>query len=281
MQKAVYQASGTFGTCDVAYVEWGDKSNLNVIICVHGLTRNSRDFDHLADALVDQYKVISIDVPGRGESHWLDNANDYNYPTYCTVILGLLSHLNIDKVDWIGTSMGGIIGMTIAALPGNPIQRMVINDVGPFLPKQALQRINSYLSMEFKFATLDELESHLRFVHQPFGPLTVDQWHHMAEHSAVQKSPGEWRLKYDPAIVTPFKKLVDEDIAFWEIWDALTCPVLLLRGETSDILLSETAAEMLTRGPKTTLNEFAGVGHAPALMAENQVSVVAKWLGRP
>lgn len=278
MQKAVYRATGTFGTCEVAYLEWGDITNSDVIFCVHGLTRNSRDFDHLANVLSDKYRVISVDVPGRGESQWLDNPADYTYPTYCSIILGLIAHLNIWKLDWIGTSMGGIIGMSIAALPENPIQRLVINDVGPFLPKEALQRINAYLSMNFQFNSVDEVESHLRHVHQPFGPLTDDQWRHMAVNSAKQHTTGEWRLKYDPAISAPFKDLVSDDIAFWEVWDAITCPSLVLRGQESDILLPETAAEMLRRGPKTEINEFTGMGHAPALMADDQISVIAAWL---
>lgn len=278
MKKSTYQDVGPAGPCAMSYTDWGDADNPNVVFCVHGLTRNSRDFDALAEVLSKTYRVISVDVAGRGESQWLKNPADYTYPTYCPMIWRLIMHLGVKNLDWIGTSMGGIIGMMIAAMPGNPINRMIINDVGPFLPKEALQRINAYLSMDFDFASLADIERHLRKVHEPFGPLTDQQWAHMAKHSSRQDENGNWCLSYDPAIKEPFKDVVDDDIAFWEIWDAIRCPILLLRGETSDILLRQTADEMLLRGPETQLVELPGIGHAPALMSDEQISTMEKWL---
>ncbi len=278
VEKSVYTSHGAFGTCDVAYQDWGHTNAQKTVVCVHGLTRNSNDFDYLSKVLSKHSRVLCIDVPGRGESAWLEDPADYSYPTYCYVVMDLIAHLELEKVDWVGTSMGGIIGMMIAAMPRNPITKMVINDVGPFLPKEALGRINGYLSMEFEFASIDDIESHLRHIHQPFGPLTDEQWKHMATHSTRQDDAGRWQLAYDPRISEPFRGMVDEDIAFWEVWDAIQCPTLLLRGETSDILLRETAEEMLTRGPQTHLHEFQGIGHAPALMDEEQISIINNWL---
>lgn len=271
-------AIGPRGPCRIAFTEWGDANNPDVVLCVHGLTRNARDFDALARALSASHRVISLDVPGRGDSDWFDNPEDYTYPTYISLILDFISKLEVRHLDWVGTSMGGIIGMMIAAMPGSPIQKLVINDVGPFIPKEALQRINTYLAMDFQFPTQAGAEQHLRKVHEPFGPLTDDQWAHMAQHGSRQDADGQWRLSYDPAIRQPFKDVIHEDIAFWEVWDAIACPVLLLRGELSDILLRETAEEMTGRGPETKLVTFKGIGHAPALMAEDQIAVIRDWL---
>lgn len=278
MRQSYYQDQGANGSCRIGYTEWGDSANKDVVVCVHGLTRNARDFDILAKALSKTHRVVCVDVPGRGQSDWYSDPLDYSYPNYSAAMGRFLAAQNLNEVVWVGTSMGGIIGMTVAAMPGNPIKKMVINDVGPFLPKEALQRINMYLSMAFAFKSVKDIELHLRKVHEPFGPLTDSQWAHMAAHSSVQKEDGSWALSYDPAIKEPFKDLANEDIAFWEVWDAIKCPTLLIRGETSDILLRQTAEEMLTRGPECQLIEFPGIGHAPALMSEDQVSSIVKWI---
>lgn len=278
MRKSVFEATGPSGPCKIAYTDWGDIDNANVVLCVHGLTRNSRDFDELAEALSADYRVICPDIPGRGDSDWLKNPADYDYTTYCRVICDLVSQLATPNINWVGTSMGGIIGMMIAAMPQSPIRKLVINDVGPFIPKAALQRIGTYLSFDFHFQNTSEIENHLREIHAPFGPLTDAQWAHMATHGGRQDEHGQWQLKYDPAISVPFKELADEDISFWEIWDAIGCPSLLLRGENSDILLKHTAEEMTRRGPKTDLIEFKNIGHAPALMADEQIQTVYDWL---
>ncbi|NQV98101.1 MAG: alpha/beta hydrolase [Rhodospirillales bacterium] len=280
MRNSVYSASGPLGSCDIAYTDWGDLDNPDLIVCVHGLTRNCRDFDALAQVLSATYRVISIDVPGRGNSQRLASPAAYTYPTYIALLWPFIASLKARNLDFIGTSMGGIIGMMIAAMPESPIQRMVVNDVGPFLPKSALQRINTYLAMDFQFDSVAAVAQHLRRVHEPFGPLTDAQWAHLAEHGSRRGTDGRWRLAYDPAIREPFKDVINEDISFWEVWDAIRCPVLLLRGETSDILRPETALEMTQHGPATDLVEFAGIGHAPALMAPEQISTITDWLSR-
>ena len=278
MREAFFEATTSSGPCRISYMDWGQIDNPDVVFCVHGLTRNSRDFDALAKVLSEEYRVICLDVPGRGTSDWLADPADYIYPTYCRVISELISDIGTPEINWVGTSMGGIIGMMIAAMPATPIKKMVINDVGPFIPKAALKRISLYLSLDINFESISELERHLRQVHAPFGPLTDAQWAHLAEHGSRQDEQGRWHFKYDPKIAMPFKDVSDEDITFWEIWDAIKCPSLILRGEASDLLLRETAKEMTQRGPQAKLVEFAGIGHAPSLMAADQIETIRKWL---
>lgn len=262
----------------LAFVEWGDAKNERVLICAHGLTRNSRDFDFLAQAVQDQYRVVCPDAPGRGRSDWLAVKEDYNYSTYCANMAALVAWLHTDQVDWVGTSMGGIIGMLLAAQPNTPIRRLIINDIGPFVPKAALERIARYVGTDPRFADGAEAEHYLRAVHAGFGPLSDAQWAHLAQYSVRQDDDGHYRLTYDPAIARPFHKKPTEDIDLWATWDSIRCPVLVIRGAESDLLLTETAAEMQRRGPPMKLVEFAGVGHAPALMADDQIAVARDWL---
>lgn len=268
---------GPSGHHTLAYTEWGDPS-APAVVCVHGLTRNGRDFDTLAAHLADRYRVICPDVAGRGKSGWLADPLQYGYPQYMADMTALIARLDVETVDWIGTSMGGLIGMMLAAVPGTPIRRLLINDVGPFLPKTALQRIAGYLLLQRTFDDLGALEAHLREVHAPFGPLSDDQWAHLAAHSGKQSEDGTWRMHYDPAIAAPFRDVVNDDIDIWSVWDSITCPVHVIRGETSDILLAETAREMTTRGPQAQVTEITGVGHAPALMATDQIGIIDAWL---
>ena len=277
MKKSFFEAPTPCGPCNVAYTDWGDTNNPNVIVCVHGLTRNSRDFDLLAEALSADYRVLCIDIPGRGKSDWLSNPANYTYETYCSIMSALVTYIRTPRINWVGTSMGGIIGMMVAAMPNSPIQKMVINDIGPFIPKSALKRIGTYLALDFHFDKQSQIEPHLREIHAPFGPLTDDQWAHMAKHGSRQDDQGQWRLSYDPDILVPFKDTMGDDIAFWEVWDAIKCQKLLIRGQDSDLLLNETAKEMTTRGSKTELIEFAGIGHAPSLMAPDQILAIQRW----
>ena len=262
----------------MSYTVFGDEKAARTIICAHGLTRNGRDFDILAKALSDDARIVCPDVVGRGQSEWLDDPTTYAVPTYIGHMLQLIQHLGIPKVDWIGTSMGGLIGMGIASLEESPINRLVLNDVGPFLPKEALGRIGTYLGLQLTFESIDQLETHLRQIHAPFGPLTDAQWAHLAKFSARTKPDGSIVLGYDPKIATPFKETEAEDVDLWVLWDDLRCPTLLIRGAESDLLLEDTAAEMTRRGPKATLLEIAGVGHAPALMDKYQIDQVKSWL---
>jgi len=261
----------------IAYTEWGEAADARVIVCVHGLTRSGRDFDSLAGALERERRVLCPDVVGRGRSDWLAHKADYGYPVYLSDMAALIARSGADEVDWVGTSMGGLIGMMLAAQPNSPIRRLVVNDVGPFIPKGALQRLGSYVGKDPRFPGIEALEQYLRVVAASFGPLTDAQWRHLAVHSSRRYDDGSLGLAYDPAIGAAFARPL-EDISLWPVWDAISCPTLLLRGRDSDLLLRETAEEMTRRGPRARLVEFADVGHAPMLMSEDQISVVRDFL---
>ena len=265
------------------YTDWGDEAGERVVICAHGLSRNCRDFDFLAAALADHLRVVCPDTAGRGRSAWLANKNDYAYPQYLADINALIArvttHCASPVVYWVGTSMGGILGMLLAALPGSPIRKLVINDVGPLIPVASLQRIGAYLGHDPRFKSYAELEAWVRTISAPFGALTDAQWRHLTIHGARQHDNGDWGMCYDPDIAVPFRlATTTTDIDLWQYWDAINCPTLLLRGTESDLLRKDTAAEMQTRGPRPQLIEFTGIGHAPMLMDEVQISVVRDFL---
>ncbi len=278
MRDMHFTSIGAHGFHRVAYAEWGDPGNGRVLICVHGLTRNGRDFDTLAAALESTYRIACPDVAGRGRSDWLADPGAYGYPQYCADSTALIARAGVDAVDWVGTSMGGLIGMVMAAMPNNPIRRLVLNDIGPFLPKAAVARIGDYAGETPDFADLDEAAAYFARVNAPFGPLDPGQWRHLAEHSVRTRNDGRLELKRDPAIGAAFAEREPADVDMWGLWDKITCPVLVLRGAESDVLLAETAAEMQTRGPGAELREFAGIGHAPALMADDQIAAIRDWL---
>jgi pimeloyl-ACP methyl ester carboxylesterase len=262
----------------LSYADWGSPGAARTVVCVHGLTRNGRDFDHLARVLAGDRRVICPDIAGRGLSDPLTDPEHYALPTYVAHMVQLLSRLGLDEVDWVGTSMGGLIGMGVAAMEASPIRRLVLNDIGPFLPKLALQRINSYLGLDLRFASLDALEAHLREIHAGFGPLTDAEWRHLAEYSAARREDGRFGLNYDQRLGQPMKTGPIEDVDLWPVWEQIRCPVLVLRGISSDLLLAETAAEMTRRGPRAEVVEVDGTGHAPALMAKDQIAIVRSWL---
>jgi pimeloyl-ACP methyl ester carboxylesterase len=271
------QVEGPDGDYGLSYAEWDSPGAARAIICVHGLTRNGRDFDHLAAVLQDQARVICPDIVGRGLSDPLGNPEHYALPTYVAHMLQMLDKLSLGEVDWVGTSMGGLIGMGVAA-SGAPIRRLVLNDIGPFIPKAALERINMYLGMSLSFASLEALEAHLREIHAGFGPLSDAEWRHLAEHSASRREDGTFRLSYDQRLGEPMKRGPIEDVDLWPVWDQISCPVLVLRGAESDLLLAETAEEMTRRGPGAEIIQIDGTGHAPALMAKDQIEIVRDWL---
>lgn len=266
------------GFVDLAYAQWGPRDG-RVVVCAHGLTRNARDFDVLARALAATgRRVVAVDFPGRGRSSWLAGPAQYGFPVYLGAMAALLARLDVDELAWIGTSMGGLAGMMLAAQPRTPLSRLVVNDVGPFIPKASLERIGSYVGESPRFASLEAVEAHLRRVAAPFGRLADAQWRHLAEHSAVREGDA-WRLHHDPAIGEAFRATPPADIDLWTVWDAIALPVLVVRGAESDLLLRDTAAEMTRRGPRRVeLVEFAGCGHAPALMAEDQVAAILRFL---
>lgn len=270
----------------MAYVVWpsavtdgGTGGDPVPLVCVHGLTRNGRDFDALALALSGAGRdVVCPDVVGRGRSDWLADPAGYGVPQYAADMATLIARLDVPAVDWLGTSMGGLVGMALAAQPGTPIRRLILNDVGPVVPQAALQRIADYVGLDPAFDDVDALDAYLRQVHAPFGPLTAEQWRHLATHSARQKPDGGLALAYDPGIATPFRNQPIEDIDLWPLWEAIRCPVLVIRGADSDLLSAETAEGMRERGPRAQVHEVASCGHAPPLMADDQIQVVRDWL---
>jgi pimeloyl-ACP methyl ester carboxylesterase len=262
----------------LAYVVWPGQGRARPVVCVHGLTRNGRDFDRLAAALASRGDVLCPDMPGRGQSTWLEDAGDYGYPTYMAAAAALLARHELDEVDWVGTSMGGLIGMFLAALPGTPIRRLVLNDIGPFVPAEGLKRLGTYVGSDPSFADLAALEADLRRVAKPFGPLSDEDWRHLATISARRRADGSLGYAYDPRIGAPFRAAEPADVDLWAVWDAITVPTLVLRGAQSDILRHEDALAMTGRGPRARLVEFAGIGHAPALMAEQQIALVRDFL---
>jgi pimeloyl-ACP methyl ester carboxylesterase len=269
---------GPHGFHRIAYVEWPGPSGAPTVVCVHGLTRNGRDFDVLAAALSRRYRVVCPDVVGRGKSAWLSHAEDYGYPLYLSDMTALIARLDVERVDWIGTSMGGLIGMMLAALAGAPIRRLVINDVGPLIAKDGLERIATYVGEDPSFADLAALEAYLRRVSASFGTLTNAQWRHLAEHGARMRPDGTLGRAYDPRIAEAFKE-VKGDVDLWPVWDRITVPTLVLRGAESDLLRPADAAAMTARGTKARVVEFAGIGHAPALMADDQIAAIEAFLG--
>lgn len=272
-----YRGLSASGFHKVAYVEWGDPDNGRVLLCVHGLTRQGRDFDTIARALAERYRIACPDVVGRGKSDWLVDRAGYGYPQYCADINALIARLDVDEVDWLGTSMGGLIGMMMAAMSETPIRRLVMNDIGPFIPKRGLARLATYVGKDPRFASLDEAIAYMRQVAAGFGKLDDAGWRHLTIHSVEQEPDGRWRLRYDPAIGAPFQvELADVDL--WSVWDRVSCPTLVLRGTETDLLLPETAEEMARRGPKAKIVEVPGCGHAPSLMAPDQIAIVRDFL---
>jgi pimeloyl-ACP methyl ester carboxylesterase len=277
MREKYFLGRSPAGFHRVAYTEWGDPAASRVILCCHGLTRNGRDFDALAAALSQHARVICPDIVGRGVSDWLRDPVYYGYPQYCADMDALIARLDVEQLDWVGTSMGGLIGMTLAAQAGTPIRKLVVNDVGPFIPKAALLRIADYVGLDNRFSSLVAIETHLRKVLAPFGPLTDAQWRHLVDHGHRQRPDGTFGLAYDPAIAGNVKNAV-QDWDLWAIWDRIKCPTLVLRGAESDLLLQATAQEMTQRGPKAHLVTWDGMGHAPALMDPQQIALLQTWL---
>ena len=270
------------GTHQISVTTWGEKTSAPPIICVHGLTRNSRDFDKLAAALAIDTQIICPDIVGRGKSDWVSNQSLYDYAQYAADMTHLINELQLGQVNWIGTSMGGLIGMMMAAMPQSPVKKLIINDVGPYLEAAALDRIANYVGHAPTFASLQEVESYFRHVHAPFAPMTDEDWRAMAEHGAKQSAEGVYHLAYDPKIGDALREgLTGEDVNLWSLWEMISCPTLVLRGEKSDLLSKATATQMTKTGPKADLIEIDHAGHAPSLMSHDQIELVKSWLANP
>jgi pimeloyl-ACP methyl ester carboxylesterase len=266
----------------IAYTEWGDPEAARVVVCLHGLSRQGRDFDRLAAALArDGYRVLCPDLVGRGRSGWLRDPEGYALPQYCADMVALIARTGAERVDWIGTSLGGLVGMVLAGQEGSPIRRLVINDIGPYLPWSALWRIgNAVRAAPRDFPSLEAAVAYHRAALAPFGELSDAEWWHLTVHGVEHREDGRWHMLYDPALVRAFRSGLLYNLSLWRYWDAIRCPVLLLRGEHSDLLLETTAEEMARRGPRAELVEIPGCGHAPALLDPDQIAIITGWMAR-
>lgn len=289
--KRTVLCASSSGLHRMAYTEWGERSNPDVLICVHGLSRNGRDFDDLAQALAGEYRVICPDIVGRGRSDWLADAMGYGVSQYVADLMALIARLDVEEVNWLGTSMGGLIGMVLASLPGNPsnpsnswnssnpVKRLIINDVGPVIAAESIRRIGEYIGRAPKFRGFAEAEAYIRLVSAPFGALTDDQWRRLTESSLRALPDGGFEMGYDPRIADSFHRATNAgDIDLWPMYERIVCPTLLVRGEQSDLLTHDTAQQMAARGPHPEVVEVAGVGHSPMFMDAAQIDIVRRFL---
>jgi pimeloyl-ACP methyl ester carboxylesterase len=264
------------GQHTIVYSDWGNHDASSTVLCLHGLTRNRHDFDLLARYLMTDYRVICVDVVGRGDSDYLTDSKLYHYNTYVKDVLFLLQQLEINKVDLIGTSMGGLIGLHLAALANSPIKRLILNDIGPIVPQEALARIAGYIG-QHRFPDLASISAHLRQRYASFGPLTESQWQHVIEHSIRHLPTGEYVLAYDPEIAQTFHS--DKTANLWATWLAVKQPILLLHGAQSDVLPFPVVEQMQASRPDLSVVHIPNIGHSPMLMSSDQMEIVAHWLG--
>ncbi len=271
------QSIGRHGYHRIVYRDWGDPAAPETIFCVHGLTRNSRDFDPLARVLATNRRVICPDLAGRGRSDWLADPADYHLQQYNLDLTVLAARIAAKSFDWIGNSLGALIGISLAGAENSPVRRLVINDIAPEVPFAALSRVTRYMGESYCFETLDAVEAHLRQTLSPFGPMTDADWRRMARNSAVASGDG-YSLAFDPEICQNFRRywlLVHFNL--WRYWENITCPVLILRGTESDFLTKPLLDKMLRRLPHAEMIEFEGVGHTPTLNAPEQIEPVVSW----
>jgi len=276
------QAISRHGFHRIAYTEWGDPDAARVVVCLHGLSRQGRDFDPLAAALARAgHRVLCPDLVGRGRSGWLRDPEGYALPQYCADMAALIARTGAERVDWIGTSLGGLVGMVLAGQEGSPVRRLVVNDIGPYLPWSALWRIgNAVRAAPRDFPSLDAAVAYHRTALAHFGELGDAEWRHLTVHGLERRQDGRWHMLYDPGIARAFQPGLLYNLSLWRYWDAIRRPVLLLRGEYSDLLLEGTAEEMARRGPGADLVEIPGCGHAPALLDPDQIALVTGWMAR-
>ena len=262
------------GLHHMVYSEWGERDNPQVLVCVHGLSRNGRDFDELAYALKRDYRVICPDVVGRGRSDWLRDPAGYGIAQYLADMLVLIARLDVATVHWLGTSMGGLIGMALASLETTPITRLLLNDVGPAIAAESLRRIADYIGRAPSFDSFADAEKYIRLVSAPFGALSDAQWRNLTESNLRRRADGRFEMCYDPRIADAFRQATAAgEIDLWPIYERVTCPTLVVRGAHSDLLTVETAQAMAARGPRPKVVEVPGVGHAPMFMEEAQIAI--------
>lgn len=284
------------GFHNIAYTEWGNWSTqFPATFCVHGLTRNGRDFDDLANYLSNRGRyVLCPDVVGRGESSWFKNPSHYNFPQYVSDMNALIARANAHSIDWVGTSMGGIIGMMLAALPNTPIRKLVINDIGPQIPLTGLKRLGKYAGTNPIFTSMEEAKNYCKINYADFGVLSEEQWTAFTEHSVRQTAPNLYTFKVDPGIRHsksksqwfnefihhPLKALegIFYDVDLWSVWHQIRCPVLVIHGKKSDLLTTEIILKMRQSHPNVEVYEIENAGHAPALLESKNHEVIYEWL---
>ncbi|WP_136681360.1 alpha/beta hydrolase [Neptunomonas sp. XY-337] len=278
MRKGVVLGLNPTGFHRIAYREWGSQDNERVLVCVHGLARNGRDFDEIAKVLSREYRVICPDMVGRGESDWLPSAAAAHYaiPQYVSDMTALLARLNVTSVDWLGTSMGGIIGMAMAALPQSPIRKLILNDIGAFVSKEALAHIGDYLVPKY-FADLSEAKAFMQQTYPGLSKISAQSWDTLVQYGFRETEQG-WTQHYDPTIGDITRAAASEDVDLWAIWRAIQCPQLLIWGDQSDVLTEPTVTQMCNENPQLDLYRVAGVPHVPSLMETDQISHVCEWL---
>ena len=280
----------------IFYTEWGTPSNHNPLICLHGATRHSRDFDLLANYLSrgSHRHIFCPDLVGRGESDWLKNPANYSYEQYLADMNVLISRTGQQAVDWLGTSLGGIIGMVLAAQVQSPIKRLILNDIGPQIPANAMRRLANYVGLEPSFNDLEEAILYYKKIFTHIGQLDEATWNRLVSHTIKKTSGGKYMAKMDQRIKMPFSKkamlwnllrhptqLLSEnpfDLYLWEMWRKVNCPVLVIYGEKSDVLTPFIMEKMKHLKPETTFFEVKKTGHAPLLESDIEMEMIAKWL---
>jgi pimeloyl-ACP methyl ester carboxylesterase len=273
------QCASPAGLHRIAYLQWGRADNPQVLLCVHGLGRCARDFDNLARAMSERYRVVCPDVAGRGDSDWLADPMLYGVPQYVADMVTLIARLDVEQVHWVGTSMGGLIGMALAAQKDTPVAKLVLNEAGPVIAKASLERIATYFGKVPPLPSFEAAVQLVRTVSAPFGPHTDEEWRFLTDVVVRRNADGTYRMHYDPRIAEPFRQLItDKDVETWPTYDAVRCPTLLIRGAQSDLLSRETAAQMTQRGPRARLVELPGIGHAPTLLHADQIAIVREFL---
>lgn len=280
--KSVQCLSPT-GLHKMAYKQWGDPANPKVLVCVHGVTRVSDDFDNMARALCGEYRVVCPDVVGRGRSGWLRDPQYYVIPQYVSDMVTLLARLDADTVHWFGTSMGGLIGMGVASLNDSPVTKLVLNDVAPTLNPVALARIGEYIGQDVRFPDFEQAVQYIKAISLTFGPHTDEEWRKLASDVLRQDKDGQWIRHYDLKLSVPFKAATPEstkqaEAMLWAAYDSISCPTLLVRGAQSDLVTPEVAQAMAGRGPKAKVVELQGVGHAPTFMHADQIAIARDFL---
>jgi pimeloyl-ACP methyl ester carboxylesterase len=278
MRQRFLSCLGPSGFHELAYREWPGPENAPTLLCVHGLTRNGRDFDALAQNLTAHYRVICPDMPGRGASDYLADSAQYAYSLYLADLAQLIARLDVESLDWLGTSMGGVLGMMMAAQPGSPLRRLVVNDIGAVVAKAGLERIASYVGLDPKFDSLEALADVMAANFVGSDQISRATLMNIAEGASRRLPDGRFGLAYDPRIGDVFKATPPQDVDLYGVWDKIACPTLVLRGGVSDLLPREVAEAMTQRGPRVQLVEFAGVGHAPWLASEDQIAPVRRFL---